>query len=221
MYGVMLRVWGDYALFSRPEMKVERVTYDVMTPSAARGILTAIHWKPAIRWLVDEIHVIKPIQFGNIRRNEVKSKIQSRDINNAMKGKTEGFYLNTNSSDERQQRASLILKDVEYIIKAHFEMTDQAGETDTPEKHYNIFLRRARQGQCFHHPYFGCREFPVNFELVESEESLPKPIPLDKDLGYMLYDIDFKHDMTPVFFRAQLEQGILRMDEKLKERVNA
>jgi len=133
LYGIMLRVWGDYALFSRPEMKVERVTYDVMTPSAARGILTAIHWKPAIRWLVDEIHVINPIQFGNIRRNEVKSKIQSRDINGAMKGKTEGFYLNTNSSDERQQRASLILKDVEYIIKAHFEMTDRAGETDTPE----------------------------------------------------------------------------------------
>lgn len=221
MYGIMLRVWGEYALFSRPEMKVERVTYDVMTPSAARGILTAIHWKPAIRWVIDEIYVMNEIKFGNIRRNEVKSKIQTRDINNAMKGKTEGFYLNTNSSDERQQRASLILKDVEYIIKAHFEMTDRAGETDTPEKHYNIFLRRARQGQCFHQPYFGCREFPVNFKLVEPEEQLPKPIPLDKDLGYMLYDIDFQHNMTPVFFRAQLEQGILRIDEKLKGRVNA
>ncbi|WP_040197365.1 type I-C CRISPR-associated protein Cas5c [Candidatus Soleaferrea massiliensis] len=220
MYGILLKVWGSYALFSRPEMKVERVTYDVMTPSAARGILEAIHWKPAIRWVIDEIRVINPIRFGNVRRNEVKSIIQAGAINNAIKGKTVGFYLNTNDSNERQQRASLVLKDVMYVIRAHFEMTGEAGESDTPEKHYNIFLRRARQGQCFHQPYFGCREFPACFELVESEEELPEAYDLSKDLGYMLYDIDFGRDRTPVFFRAQLQNGILKIDDALKEAVN-
>ena len=135
--GVRVRLWGDYALFSRPEMKVERCSYDVMTPSAARGILEAIHFKPAIRWVIDEIHVLKPIQFTNIRRNEVEQKIPTTQIHKAISGKDANIYLNPN--DCRQQRASLLLKDVAYIIRAHFEMTDKRGETDTPEKHYNIF----------------------------------------------------------------------------------
>lgn len=221
MYGIRLRVWGEYALFTRPEMKVERVTYDVMTPSAARGILEAIHWKPAIRWVIDEIHVLKPIRLSNIRRNEVKSIIYSGAVNSAIKGKSEELYLNTNDSSERQQRASILLKDVEYLICAHFEMTKKAGEMDTEEKHYSIFLRRARQGQCFHRPYFGCREFPVQFELVEEEDVLPKAIEETKDLGYMLYDIDFHNDMSPVFFRAKLENGVVKIDEALKRSVNA
>lgn len=225
MFGIVLRVWGDYACFTRPEMKVERVTYDVMTPSAARGILDAIHWKPAIRWVIDEIWVMKPIVFSNIRRNEVSSVIQKGAvnalINNASKngGKAELLYQNTQK--DRQQRATLMLKDVEYVIKAHFELTDKAGEEDTDEKHYNIFLRRARKGQCYHHPYFGCREFPVDFELVEDENTLEKPINEDRDLGWMLYDIDFKNYMNPRFFRAQMKSGIIEIPDELKKEVNA
>lgn len=217
MYGITLRIWGDYACFTRPEMKVERVSYDVITPSAARGIIEAIHYKPAIRWVIDEIQIIKPIQFSNIRRNEVSSVISTGTINSAIKGKDPNIYLNT--TKDRQQRATLMLKEVEYIIKAHFEMTGKGGEDDTPEKHYNIFLRRARSGQCFNQPYLGCREFPANFELVESQ--LHHPIGETKDLGYMLYDIDFKNNMQPVFFRAYMEEGIIKIPGELKRRVNS
>jgi len=208
-YGIKLRVWGDYALFSRPEMKVERVSYDVMTPSAARGILEAVHWKPAISWVVDRIHVMKPIVFENIRRNEVESKASS---------KKQQIY----ASEERQQRASLVLKNVEYVIEAHFEMTDKRGEEDTPEKHYNIFLRRARQGQCFHRPYFGTREFPVSFELAE-EDDIGESAHLHKtvDLGYMLLDQAFELDrkgelvrVTPHFFRAQMVNGVIEVPHR-------
>lgn len=205
-YGIKLRVWGDYACFTRPEMKVERVSYDVITPSAARGILEAIHWKPAIRWVVDRIHVLQPIRFENIRRNEVESKASAKKT---------AIYV----SEERQQRASLVLRNVEYIIEAHFEMTSRREEEDSPEKHYNIFLRRARQGQCFHTPYFGTREFPVSFELIE-EETLEKSNPHQGtvDLGYMLYDqvyqLDDKREVkevTPYFFRAQMVEGVIRV----------
>ena len=216
MYGVKLRVWGNRACFTRPEMKVERVSYDVITPSAARGIIEAIHYKPAIRWVIDEIQVLKPITFSTIRRNEVSSILSTANINAAIKGK-KAVYINSNK--DRQQRATLMLKDVEYIIKAHFEMTSRVGEADTPEKHYNIFLRRARSGQCFNQPYLGCREFPAYFELVEDEEY--KPIEVTKDLGWMLYDINFKDNMKPEFFRAQLENGIIRIPAELQRRVNS
>lgn len=216
MYGITLRIWGDYACFTRPEMKIERVSYDVITPSAARGIIEAIHYKPAIRWIIDEIQILKPVQFSNVRRNEVSSVIQTTAVNRAMKNKESHIYLNT--TKDRQQRATLMLKDVEYIIKAHFEMTDQATETDTPAKHYNIFLRRAREGQCFNQPYLGCREFAANFELVEND--LYMPIQETKDLGFMLYDIDFKNGMQPVFFRAHMENGIIKIPGELKRRVN-
>lgn len=212
MYGITLRVWGDFACFTRPEMKVERVSYDIITPSAARGVLEAIHWKPAIRWVVDEIAVLKPICFTNIRRNEVSGKIPVRSISSAINGQPVSLYQDSNG--ERQQRATLMLRDVEYLIKAHFEMTEKAGAEDTPEKHYNIFLRRARQGQCFYKPYLGCREFPAEFELIE--EMLPMPISETKDLGWMLYDIDFKNDMRPMFFRAQLNNGVVTIPPELK-----
>ena len=215
MYGIELRVWGDYACFTRPEMKVERVSYDVMTPSAARGIIESIHYKPAIRWVIDEIRVLKPVRFSTPRRNEVSTIISASNINAAMKG-TKSIYLNTNK--DRQQRATLMLKEVEYIIKAHFEMTQKAGETDTPEKHYNIFLRRARAGQCFNQPYLGCREFPANFELVEGHTY--QTIKETKDLGFMLYDIDFKQNMQPVFFRAYMENGVIKIPDELQRRVN-
>ena len=201
-------------------MKVERVSYDVITPSAARGILEAIHWKPAIRWVIDEIQVMQPIAFSNIRRNEVSSIMKSpgplmKTVSE--KGSAEPFYQNTQK--DRQQRATLMLKNVEYIIKAHFEMTKKAGDDDTEEKHYNIFLRRARKGQCHHQPYFGCREFPVSFELVE--EPLSKtPIDEDRDLGWMLYDINFSDDMTPKFFRAQMHKGVITIPESFHKEVN-
>lgn len=207
-YGIKLRVWGDYACFTRPEMKAERVSYDVMTPSAARGILEAIHWKPAIRWVIDRIHVLNPIRFENIRRNEVESKASA---------KKKVIY----AAEERQQRASLVLKNVQYIIEAHFEMTERRGVEDTPEKHYNIFLRRARQGQCFHRPYFGCREFPANFELLEDGVDVVtygNPHPGEKDLGYMLLDQTFHvnakgetKEAIPHFFRARMVNGIIEV----------
>ncbi|HOL10702.1 MAG TPA: type I-C CRISPR-associated protein Cas5c [Bacillota bacterium] len=214
-YGIKLKVYGEYACFTRPEMKVERVSYDVITPSAARGIMEAIYWKPAIRWVVDKIHVINEIRFTNIRRNEVSQKISSSNVKTVINGGNLDLYQVT--SVIRQQRASLILKDVCYVIELHFEMTEKAGEEDTPEKHYNIALRRLRQGQCYHQPYFGTREFAANFELVENE------IPIsfysgEMDLGWMLWDIDFQNDMTPIFYRAVMKNGVIDVDDLLKAR---
>jgi CRISPR-associated protein Cas5d len=213
LYGIKLRVWGDFACFSRPELKVERVSYDVMTPSAARGILQAIHWKPAISWKIDEVAVIKPIKFSNIRRNEVSSKIASPKKQTWSKGDSDTLYLST--SEHIQQRSTIMLRDVEYIISAHFDMTEKKGENDTEEKHYNIFLRRARKGQCFNQPYFGCREFPANFELVEAGENYT-PISESRDLGIMLYDLDFTDvkNPKPMFFRALMERGRIRMPDE-------
>lgn len=213
MYGISLKVWGDYACFTRPEMKVERVSYDVITPSSARGILEAIHWKPGIAWKIDEIWVLNPIMFSNIRRNEVSSKIPAGNIGAAIGGNGKMLYQSSNA--DRQQRATIMLKNVSYVIKAHFEMTEKAGETDTEEKHYNIFLRRARQGQFFHQPYFGCREFPAKFELLEN--GLPQPEKVSKDLGWMLYDINFrdKENLEPIFFRAEMIDGVIRIPQYL------
>lgn len=207
-YGICLKVWGDYACFTRPEMKVERVSYDVLTPSAARGILEAIHWKPAIVWQIDRIHVLNEIKFENLRRNEVGHKISETSVKNAMKSNTPIYQP---SNGDRQQRASLLLKDVSYIIEAHFELTGKAGDGDTEEKHYAIALERARKGRCYHRPYFGCREFPVSFELVEGD--IPAGFYRDKvqDLGWMLWDIDFSSNMTPLFFRAKMENGIINV----------
>jgi len=212
-FGIRLNVWGDYACFTRPEMKVERVSYDVMTPSAARGILEAIYWKPAIVWEIDRIHVMKPVKFDNIRRNEVLGKIPLASVKNAFQGKEAVLFKDAN--EERVQRASLVLRDVEYVIEAHFNLTDKAGPDDTVEKHYNVALRRMRKGQCFHHPYFGCREFPVQFEFIEGE--IPKSeLKGKKDLGLMLWDIDFDNDMTPVFFRAAMNDGVIDVQKCLK-----
>lgn len=210
-YGVAVRVWGDYACFTRPEMKAERVSYDVMTPSAARGILEAIHWKPAIRWVVDRIHVLNEIRFDNVRRNEVESKIPVGNVKAAMKG--DPTPLCQFASKDRQQRATLLLRDVSYVVEAHFELTDRAGPTDSVEKHYNMFLRHARQGQCFHRPYLGCREFPAHFELLEGPipPSALKSEDKNRDLGWMLLDIDHEDGMTPRFFRAAMHDGVVEV----------
>jgi len=220
-FGIALRVWGQYACFTRPEMKVERVSYDVMTPSAARGILEAIYWKPAIRWRIERIHVMKPIQFTNIRRNELASKIPFRNLTQAMNDNS--FQLGTYIEDDRQQRAAMVLKDVEYIIEASFEITEKAGKSDKngkaeisdkePGKHAEIFKRRALDGQCFMQPYFGTREFPVKFKWLEKKEIPQSMLSGRQDLGYMLHDIDFSTDMTPRFFRACMNDGVIDVPE--------
>lgn len=217
-YGIKLRVWGDYACFTRPEMKVERVSYDVITPSAARGILEAIHWKPAIRWVIDKIHVLRPIKFDNVRRNEVSSKIPKPNPATAMRDRKPLYFL-VDDGGNRQQRASTLLRDVEYVIEAHFEMTDKTGPEENEGKHLDIFNRRARKGQFFYQPSLGCREFPASFELIEDEVPASCYAGQSKDLGYMLLDIDFANDMTPLFFRAQMDNGIISPPSPLSTEV--
>ncbi len=210
---IRLLVRGDFACFSRPEMKVERVSYDIITPSAARGIVEAIYWKPEIRWAITRIHVLKPIRFTSLRRNEVAVKIPAGSAATAMKtgrGRL-GLYV----EEDRQQRAATLLRDVAYIIEARFDIV--SGENNAG-KHLDQFNRRARDGRCYTRPYLGCREFPADFELIEDGQPLPqfegksedkKELEGDRDLGYILHDIDFKNGMTPHFFRAMLRNGVL------------
>jgi CRISPR-associated protein Cas5d len=204
-YGIRLKVWGEWACFTRPEMKAERVSYEVMTPSAARGILEAIYWKPEIRWRVDRIHVLKPIAFTTIRRNEVGSKASAQNAAEIM-AKASG-WLGIVADDDRQQRASTVLRDVAYVIEAHFDVID--GD-DPPAKHIAMFERRARQGQCFHRPYLGCREFAAHFEWLDGAIP-PSEIPGERRLGLILHDIDFAHDMSPRFFDATMQNGVLEV----------
>jgi CRISPR-associated protein Cas5d len=209
-YGIKIRVRGDYALFTRPEMKVERVSYDVITPSAVRGLIEAIYWKPAIRWKIDKIHVLNKIEFTNIRRNEVSEKISTNIAKRAMKGTyKKPFYLSV--TENRQQRAALVLKNVDYVIEAHFEITDDAGEDDSVAKHYNIALRRLRKGQHFHAPYLGTREFGAKIEFLENEPIPPSALHGEKDLGWMLYDLNFSDpkDIRPQFFKATMQDGVI------------
>jgi CRISPR-associated protein Cas5d len=219
-YGVKLKVWGDYACFTRPEMKVERVSYDVMTPSAARGILEAIHWKPAIRWVIDKIHVLHPIKFDNVRRNEVASKIPKPNPVTVMRDRKRLYYL-VDDGKNRQQRASTLLRDVAYIIEAHFELTDKAGPDDNEGKHLSIFRRRAKSGQFFHQPCLGCREFPASFELWDGDIPDSHYTGQTKELGYMLLDIDFSNNRTPLFFKAVMEDGAIRPPSPLSPEVRS
>ena len=212
-HGVKVRVWGELALFSRPEMKVERCSYDLLTPSAARGILEAIYWHPGMVWVIDKIHVRKPIRFTSVRRNEVKSKVLAGNVLNAINGGKKPLYIS--SSEEIVQRAAILLKDVDYVIEAHFEMTEKAAEGDNTGKFKDIIMRRLRRGECFHMPYFGCREFPANFELFEAEEIDTAYPGEEKDLGYMLYDFDYSdpENIQPLFFRAVLKNGTLNLGD--------
>lgn len=215
MSGIQLRVWGEYACFTRPELKVERVSYDVMTPSAARGILEAVYWKPSIRWVVDRIHVMKPIRFDNVRRNEVSAKVPLKGATGVSSAMKNGVPLRLYVEDNRQQRAALLLRDVEYVIEAHFEYTSAEDRNDG--KHLDMFNRRAKKGQCFHRPYLGCREFAAFFEPVEGEipaSSLSGEEP--RDLGWMLYDLDYRNNMAPLFFRPSLERGVVEVAKALE-----
>jgi CRISPR-associated protein Cas5d len=201
-----LKVWGDNACFTRPEMKVERVSYDVMTPSAARGILEAIFWKPAIRWVITQVDVLKPIRWESVRRNEVGAVLSASKVKTAMNRGAGNLALYV--EDERQQRASLLLRDVAYTIHAHFVRTERAGPDDTWGKLMAMFERRSAKGQCFHRPYLGCREFAAHFALVPESGPLPDPIPEDRDLGYVLHDQTYGDaGIEPHFFRAEMAQG--------------
>jgi CRISPR-associated protein Cas5d len=210
---VKVEVWGDYALFTRPEMKVERVSYDLMTPSSARGILEAIYWHPGLHWVVDKIFVLSPIQFTNIRRNEVKSKASAKEFKSIMTGTKKEVYLNT--KEEIQQRASMVLRHVHYVIIAHFELTEQANASDNPGKFQDIIKRRLHKGQCFHTPYLGCREFPAKFREYEFDNIPTVYGDCDKDLGYMLYDMDYSDpdNIQPMFFKAILKKGVLDLTD--------
>lgn len=217
MSAIKLHVWGDYACYTRPEMKVERVSYDVMTPSAARGILEAIYWKPAIRWEVKKIHVLKPIRFANFRRNEVRSKIPVGSVKRAMASGNLGD-LRLIANEDRVQRSSMILRDVAYVIEADFSISKDADPADNYGKHAAIFERRAAKGQCYHRPCLGTREFVAEFALVDGEmpaSELPES-QRNQDLGFML--LDFVHyprfdptTIKPKYFRAKLDDGAVHV----------
>ena len=216
---IQLEVWGPYALFSRPELKVERMSYDIITPSAARGMIEAVYYHPGLKWVVDRIYLLLPfgeerqqenperyIRFTSVRRNEVKNKILASNVRSAA-GKGQPLYQVT--QQEIVQRASLVLQDVHYVIEAHFDMTGKAAPGDNPGKFQDIVTRRMERGQCFHTPYFGCREFPASFRKWPGGE-IPA-VPLTRDLGLMLYDFDYSApaDIQPLYFRAQLTDGVL------------
>ena len=217
---ISLEVWGDYALFTRPEMKAERVSYDVMTPSAARGIIEALLWHPGLRWIIDRIHVCAPIRFTNLRRNEVKATIPARSVRTVMERGSGGLYLCT--SKEIQQRAALLLRDVYYVIEAHFDMTDRAAPGDNPGKFQDIVKRRIKKGQCYHPPYFGCREFPAHFRWCEELPPCPEQLQNQSlDLGWMLFDMDYTdpENIRPLFFRGVLKNGVLEIPARDSEEV--
>ena len=208
---IQVEVWGDYACFTRPEMKTERVSYDVMTPSAARGLLESIYWHPGLRWVIECIHVCSPIRFTNIRRNEVKDVISARAVKSVMeKGKgIDELYLATTESI--QQRAAMVLKDVHYVIDAHFDMTDKAAPGDNPGKFQDIIKRRLERGQCYSMPYFGTREFAAHFARCTELPPCPEELLGERDLGWMLWDMDYTapQDIKPKFFRAKLVDGAM------------
>lgn len=216
---ISVEVWGDYACFSRPELKTERVSYDVMTPSAARGLLDAIYWHPGMRWVVDRIHICAPIRFTNIRRNEVKDIISARNAKAAMESGEE-IYLAT--SESIQQRAAMVLRDVRYVIDAHFEMTARATPTDNPGKFQDIMRRRVEKGQFYHQPCFGVREFPAQFKPCEELPPCPEELAGEKDLGWMLLDLDYsdRENITPRFFRAVLRDGVLEVPPMYSQEVH-
>lgn len=206
-YGAKIECWGDYACFTRPEMKVERVSYDIITPSAARGLAEAIFWHPGLRYVIDRIYLLSPIKFTNVRRNEINSKTGADEMRKAAKS---GKAVYRVAANDRAQRAAMILKDVHYCIELHFEMTGKANASDNPTKFHEMLCRRAAKGQCYHQPYFGCREYPASFSLIEDKEQI-NTYQETRDLGYMLYDMDYSdpQDIKPMFFHAYLKNGVM------------
>jgi len=216
-----LEVSGDFACFTRPEMKVERVSYDVMTPSAARAVFESILWKPAIRWHVSKIEVLKPIRWVSIRRNEIAKVVSADNAKTAMKKGSGNLGIYIEDEGVRQQRAGLFLRDVAYRIHAHFELLPNAGENNTPGKFLDMFEHRAEKGQCVNQPYLGCREFACDFRLIDTKQQAAAPIAETRDLGWMLHDMDYSNAANPQprFFRAQLENGVLHIPAWVSEEV--
>ena len=204
-----LEVAGPFACFTRPEMKVERVSYDVIAPSAARAVYESILWKPAIRWRVRRIEVLRPIRFINLRRNEVKSKIQTPTVQQAMSAGSGALGINV--EDDRVQRAGYFLRDVAYRLHADLSLAPHC--TEPLAKYTEMFARRASKGQCVNQPYLGCREFAADFRLVTADSPPAAPIPDTRELGWMLHDLDFTHpaDPQPRFFNARMEQGVIEV----------
>lgn len=203
---VLMEVWGLTACFTRPEMKTERVSYDVPTPSAARGMIESIYYHPGLKWTIDRIWVLNPIQFMNLRRNEVSSKISASNVMQEANGGRQSCIVTT---QDIQQRATMMLKDVRYVIEAHFDMTDKANASDNPGKFQDIVKRRLRKGACYAAPYLGTRECTAHFRLWEGEAI--EGIDETRDLGYMLYDMDYSdpEHIQPMFFRAKMEHGCI------------
>lgn len=206
-----LEACGDFACFTRPEMKVERVSYDVITPSAARAVFEAIFWKPAIRWQVRRIEVLRPIRWINLRRNEVASVISVRNVQAAMAAGEGNLALHI--EDDRQQRAGLFLRDVAYRLHADLVVRDGPGQAEPPAKFFAMFERRAAAGQCVNQPYLGCREFDARVRLITDPAAEPPPLEDTRDLGWMLKDLDFADptDPKPIFFRAQMVRGVIEV----------
>lgn len=207
----VLDVRGDWACFTRPEMKVERVSYDVLTPSATRAVFEAIFYKPAIRWQVRRIEVLAPVRWMNLRRNEVASVISSSNVQRAMKQGVGDLALYVD--EDRQQRAALLLRDVAYRLHADLVVRPDREDRSPPAKFFEMFERRARKGQCVNQPYLGCREFAARWRLVDDPAGEPAPIDETRDLGWMLHDLDFTNpaDPQPRFFRAQMTQGVIEV----------
>lgn len=238
-----LEVSGDFACFTRPEMKVERVSYDVITPSAARAVFEAILWKPAIRWVPTRIEVLNPIRWVSVRRNEVGSKVSVSNVKTAMNRGDGNLCIYADTSDERQQRAGLFLRDVKYRLYAHFEMTEldhrfnyphlshvvqdreeeaEQHKPNTPVKFLNMFERRAEKGQCINQPYLGCREFACDVRLIADPAKQPAPpIAETRELGWMLYDMDYANSLDPAprFFNARMKNGVVEIPDWNSEEV--
>lgn len=212
---IRVEVKGEFACFSRPEFKAERVSYDVITPSAARGLLESVFWHPGMRYIVDKIYLLSEISFANIKRNEVASKVSASNVHKVINSGKGALYLATPL--DIQQRATMLLKDVHYIIEAHFNMTEKANATDNTGKFQEMLKRRLRKGQNYHQPYLGCREFPAQVSLFEGDMNTLNLAYADedKDLGFMLYDMDYsdKDNITPMFFRAILKNGVIDLTD--------
>ena len=219
-YGLKIEVWGNYALFSRPELKTERFSYEMITLSAARGLIESIYWHPGLRVIVDRIHLLEgkygitsiedPFHYENIRRNEVAAKARYAQFEKMLLNNAPAAYIST--SNEIQQRASTLLRDVHYVLEAHYEMTDKANPTDNPGKFSDIFRRRLEKGQFFSQPYFGCREFPAFFAPWPEDRPIPD-LDLTRSLGLMLYDLDYtdKEHIQPLYFWANIKHGIMQV----------
>ena len=209
-----VEVWGDYALFTRPELKAERVTYEVMTPSAARGIMDAIYWHPGVKWVIDSIRVCNPIKFINIRTNEIKAVANVNNMFDAIIKKSVRPYIDR--SKDYTQRSSLVLKDVRYIIEAHFIITNSSIPDINPGKITGITSRRLEKGACYKQPYLGCRDYPAYFKKAEIVPDCPPELKGDRDLGYMLYDLEFPemtgdNKIRRLSFRARMQDGFIKI----------